>query len=273
MDRYVVFGNPISHSKSPDIHTQFAVQTQQSLSYKRFLVEEDFETIARAFFQQGGKGANVTLPFKEKAYTLADKLTKRAEKAGAVNTLYLQDGLLVGDNTDGVGLVLDLERQLGSIKKKRVLMLGAGGAARGCLLPLFEAGIESLHVSNRTLSRVLALQDSFPEIKNLTVSDYDATPIDEYDIVINSTSSSVTGQVPAVPKAVLEKATFSYDMFYSKEKTAFNIYAETLHEDMQTSDGLGMLVGQAAESFFIWRGVRPDIFPVIEQMRNQLSGE
>lgn len=272
MDQYVVFGNPINHSKSPVIHHLFAEQTKQALVYKACLVEGDFREAAVSFFNKGGKGANVTLPFKEDALAVAERLTDRALAAGAVNTLISKNGILIGDNTDGVGLVLDLERQFGSLQGMRILMLGAGGAARGCVLPLIKAGIKDIHIANRTLSRAEALLSDFKNITpTLTVSSYDNIPAEGYDLVINSTSSGVSGGVPLVPESTFEGVRYAYDMFYKKGKTSFSLFVNKVNPEIKVSDGLGMLVGQAAESFYQWRGKKPDIEPVIKFLQKELS--
>ncbi|MCY7295448.1 shikimate dehydrogenase [Alteromonas sp. a30] len=272
MDRYVVFGNPIKHSRSPFIHNMFAQQTQQDMVYEKCLVEGDFLDVVKSFFGEGGKGANVTLPFKEQAFSVANELTERARLAGAVNTLFLKNESLIGDNTDGVGLVYDLIRQFGPLEKWRVLMLGAGGAARGCIAPLFSAGISHLHIANRTEEKAKSLISSFSanaSCQNISASGFGNIPNQDYQIIINSTSASVSGDVPTIDDSLFDKLIFAYDMFYSAESTAFIEKVTKENPSVKVSDGMGMLVGQAAESFYLWRGVRPEIEPVIEALKKK----
>jgi shikimate dehydrogenase len=264
-DRYVVIGNPIAHSKSPQIHAQFAQQTGQAMHYERLLAPLDgFADAVREFFGRGGRGANVTLPFKLEAFALADQCTVRAQAAGAVNTLLIDDGRIIGDNTDGVGLVRDIQTNAGiAIAGKRVLLLGAGGAAQGVILPLLEQGPAMLTLCNRTLSKAEELVRQFAQ-PNLQACAMDALA-DAYDIVINATSAGLSGDLPAVPGRVFDMNTFAYDMLYAAQPTVFMQLAQA-HGAM-VRDGLGMLVEQAAESFYLWRGVRPDTTPVYQSLR------
>ena len=271
MDKYVVFGNPVKHSLSPLIHAEFAKQTNQNLEYERYLVEEDFPQKAKAFFQAGGLGANVTLPYKEEAFKLADELSERAKAAGAVNTLIYRDGHITGDNTDGAGLVYDLENQLGSLKDKHVLLLGAGGAAKGVIIPLFSAGISSLHIANRTEAKAQQMAEHFKEYGVIHSSGFESIPSQHFDIVINSTSSSISGEVPAINGQLFSNAELAYDMFYQKQATAFMEFALKHNPNIRVCDGLGMLVGQAAESFKLWRGVKPEIKPVIDLLKLEMA--
>ena len=255
-DKYAVFGNPIGHSKSPLIHARFAEATGENISYQAILAAEDaFEQTITQFHLQGGKGANVTLPFKEEAFALCDRLSQRAELAGAVNTLiWDEQGRLFGDNTDGLGLVADLNRYLGKANTdlvgKRVLLVGAGGAAKGAALPLCEAGIRELVITNRTFSKAKALADKLSETYPVSaIAEPELTG--HFDVVINSTSSSLTGDVPNIPKETVQLS-LCYDMMYSEQETAFNLWANQ-NGAKETIDGLGMLVGQAAESFKLWR--------------------
>lgn len=271
-DQYVVFGNPIAHSKSPLIHGLFAQQTGQALSYQTALAPLDrFTAFARHFFETG-RGANVTVPFKEEAYRLADQLTERGRRAGAVNTLALQaDGSLLGDNTDGAGLVRDLKVNHGAtLKDKRILLLGAGGAVRGALEPLLSEEPHVLVVANRTVEKAEQLAQEFAELGPILPAGYDW--LDEpVDIIINATSASLSGELPPVsPSLILSGETFCYDMMYAKEPTAFCRWARE-HEAGQAVDGLGMLVEQAAEAFFLWRGVRPDSAPVLAELRRLMA--
>ena len=271
MDRYVVFGNPIGHSKSPLIHRMFAEQTGEQLDYSTLLAPlDDFIGCAREFFQQG-RGANVTVPFKEDAYRLANTLTERALRAGAVNTLSkLADGTLLGDNTDGAGLVRDLTVNAGlSLHGKRILLLGAGGAVRGALEPLLAQQPASLIIANRTVEKAEMLAELFDDLGPVSASGFDwlREPV---DVIINATSASLSGDVPPIAGSLIEPGrTFCYDMMYAKAPTAFCRWA-TEQGASVAMDGLGMLVEQAAEAFFLWRGVRPESAPVLAELRRQL---
>ena len=272
MDRYGVFGNPIGHSKSPLIHRLFAAQTGQQLSYEPLLAPlEDFGGFARGFFLEG-RGANVTVPFKEQALRLADQLSARAQRAGAVNTLKkLDDGRLLGDNTDGSGLVHDLLDNAGvSLGGKRILLLGAGGAVRGVLEPLLAQGPAALVIANRTVAKAEQLVHEFADLGPLAASGFDwiDAPV---DLIINGTSASLAGELPPIaPSLIAPGHTVCYDMMYAKEPTAFNRWASE-HGAARTLDGLGMLVEQAAEAFHLWRGVRPDTAPVLQHLRELLA--
>ncbi len=270
MDRYAVFGNPISHSKSPMIHTFFARQTAQKLTYQAIEAPTDgFKPAVKAFFSQGGRGCNITVPFKEDAYQFAEQLSSRAKLAGAVNTLKLtDDGIVVGDNTDGFGLVYDLQQYL-DLTGKRVLLLGAGGAARGVIGPLLEQNLSLLVVANRTVVKAENLAEIFKEYGNIQASAF-ADIEGPFDLIINSTSASLSGQVPAIDSALINAKVISYDMMYSCEQTAFNQWANQLGA-ARVIDGLGMLVGQAAESFAVWRGIRPSIAQVLRELRLTLA--
>ncbi|WP_434626971.1 shikimate dehydrogenase [Pseudomonas sp. Z1-29] len=272
MDRYVVMGNPIGHSKSPLIHRLFAEQTGQALDYTTLLAPlEDFAACAREFFREG-RGANVTVPFKEDAFRLADSLTERAQRAGAVNTLSKQaDGRLLGDNTDGAGLVRDLTVNAGfSLKGKRILLLGAGGAVRGALEPLLAEAPSSVIIANRTVEKAELLAELFADLGPVSASGFDwlREPV---DLIINATSASLSGEVPPIAGSLIEPGkTFCYDMMYGKEPTSFCRWAEE-HGAAVVMDGLGMLAEQAGEAFFLWRGVRPDTAPVLAELRRQLA--
>jgi shikimate dehydrogenase len=271
-DQYAVFGNPIKHSKSPDIHRLFAEQTQQNLEYQKQLVEPDaFQHSIADFFTNGGKGLNITVPFKLEAFELADQLTERAKTAGAVNTLWRDDkGTLWGENTDGLGMVADITEQMGwQINGKRVLILGAGGAVRGVLQPVLEQQPASVLVANRTASKAVALADAFTGYGEISGCGFDAIT-GEFDLIINGTSASLAGDVPPIPTSALAADCACYDMMYGAEPTAFLRWAEQ-QGVTHRSDGLGMLVGQAAESFFIWRKVRPDVAATKQIMRAGLS--
>lgn len=279
VDRYAVFGHPIGHSKSPFIHSQFAALTQQSLTYEAILAPIDgFEASIRSFFSRGGKGANVTVPFKEQAVALCDSLSAEAALAGAVNTLsLLADGSIRGDNTDGLGLVADLVCHLGSLQHKRVLLVGAGGAARGCLLPLLNAGVGLLVITNRTQSKAKDLVDIFSQVEEGIYKDrLQALSMpeltEEFDLVINSTSASLAGELPPLPDSIIGRATVCYDMMYGAKPTAFNQWA-LQQGAAKVIDGLGMLVGQAAKSFALWRTVEPDTTVVLNLLREKLSSD
>lgn len=272
MDRYAVFGNPISHSKSPFIHTLFARQTQQQLTYEKIEAPiDDFVGSIRRFLAEGGKGANVTVPFKEQAFTLADQLSPRAKLAGAVNTLKLtDDGLLLGDNTDGAGLVQDLKYHLEELSGKKILLLGAGGACRGVLGPLLEQQPAEIVIANRTVTKAVQLAEQFSAMGKVRACQF-ADLNEPFDLIINGTSASLAGTMPDIPVAVIGTATVTYDMMYGSQDTVFNKWAKD-QGAIKTIDGLGMLVCQAAESFAVWRGIRPGTRQVIRELRRNLTG-
>jgi shikimate dehydrogenase len=270
-DQYAVFGNPINHSKSPQIHAAFAAQTGQDLAYSKQLVDPgDFEAAASAFFQAGGKGLNVTVPFKQDAYSYAARLTPRARRAGAVNTLAMQNnGTVLGDTTDGVGLVTDMVKNLGwQVRAKRVLVLGAGGAVRGVLESLLAEQPQHIVIANRTLDKALQLSKGFAELGYILGCGFDMLPGQEFDLVINGTSAGLTGSLPPLPDDLLAHDAACYDMLYAAQPTPFLKWAK--RQGAKTADGLGMLVEQAAESFYLWRQVRPQTGPVIEAQRQNL---
>ncbi|WP_324779512.1 shikimate dehydrogenase [Thiobacillus sedimenti] len=262
-DRYAVFGHPIAHSKSPLIHAAFARQTGQDMTYEAILAPLDgFAASVAAFAAAGGRGANVTVPFKEQAYQLADRLTPRAQRAGAVNTLKFEAGGTLGDNTDGAGLVADLTRNLKrTLAGKRILLLGAGGAARGAIEPLLDQNPAALVVANRTVSRAEELAALFG--RGVVASGFDGldTP---FDLVVNATAASLAGELPPLSPALFTADTLAYDMMYGRD-TPFLDFAR--RHGAATADGLGMLVEQAAEAFLLWRGMRPDTAPVIASLR------
>ena len=265
-DRYAVFGNPIAHSKSPLIHAEFARQTGQDMAYEAILAPLDgFPAAVRAFHAAGGRGANVTVPFKEQAFALAGRHTARAEAAGAVNTLRFEAGEVLGDNTDGVGLVADLIRNLGiDLAGKRILLLGAGGAARGVILPLLGELPADLFIANRTADRAVALARRFAAAGPVRGGGFDALPGRQFDLVINATAASLAGELPPLPADVFAVGALAYDMLYGRE-TPFMSFARA--HGARVADGLGMLVEQAAEAFLLWRGVRPDTAPVVALLR------
>ncbi len=273
-DAYAVMGNPIGHSKSPQIHAQFAAQTKQRLEYTAILVDRGgFAQAVGNFGANGGKGLNVTVPFKEEAWALADERSARAERAGAVNTLMLRDGGRVyGDNTDGVGLVRDLTLNHGAVLAgKRILVLGAGGAVRGVLAPLLAEAPCALFIANRTAEKAHALADLFADLGAVSGGGYERLGGQPYDVVINGTAASLAGELPPLPDGLLAEGAFCYDMMYGAAPTPFMQWA-TAQGAAQAVDGLGMLVEQAAESFTLWRGVRPETAPVIAKLRAQLNG-
>lgn len=276
-DLYAVMGNPIKHSKSPQIHSAFALQTGQKLEYSAIHVDiGGFAQAVRHFQGHGGKGLNVTVPFKLDAWKLSDTLTQRAKRAGAVNTLSLaENGKIEGDNTDGVGLVNDIVDHLGwTIKQKKILILGAGGASRGVIGPILDKEPYSLTIANRTAVKASELASTFEDCKTaetrlLIGGGYDALEGQQFDLIINATAASLQGEVPPLPDNIVTAETCCYDMMYAAEPTAFMQWAQQ-QGAVNISDGLGMLVGQAAESFLIWRGVKPEVKPVINSIRNAM---
>lgn len=270
-DLYAVVGNPISHSKSPRIHSLFAQQTGENLEYTAIQAPlDDFAGVVTGFFERGGLGLNVTVPFKEEAWKLADRRTERAEKAGAANTLY-RDGEqnITADNTDGQGLVTDLVQNHGvGLAGARILVLGAGGAVRGVLGPLLGQKPSSLTIANRTVAKaqglVLLFADEAAEV-DVDACGFEA-PDSPYDVIINGTSASLQGDLPPLAPSVIGPDTVVYDMMYSLEVTCFNQWAQD-QGAKKVFDGLGMLVEQAAESFRVWRGTVPDTASVIEVLR------
>jgi shikimate dehydrogenase len=267
-DLYAVIGNPIEHSKSPLIHAAFARQTGQDLRYERILGDlEEFEADVEAFFAGGGRGLNVTVPFKERAFRLADNLSERAHAAGAVNTLAARDGGLYGDNTDGAGLVRDLAcNHLFDLAGARILVLGAGGAVRGVLLPLLEERPGRLVIANRTAAKALALAGAAAPHGEVLGCGLDELAGQRFDLIINGTAAGLADRVPDIPDDCLAPGGWTYDMMYASEPTAFVRWGRA-HGAARALDGLGMLVEQAAESFRLWRGLQPDTAPVIAALR------
>jgi len=292
-DRYAVVGNPVAHSKSPYIHAQFALQTGERIEYERLLAPLDgFVEHVQAFRAAGGRGLNVTVPFKLEAHALAHKLSPRAAAAGAVNTLRFDADGIFGDNTDGFGLVRDIEVNLGvSLQGARVLLLGAGGAARGVVLPMLERGPREITIVNRTAPKAHALVEQFegaargfgcrlfgggplavyrdPVFRDPVFRDpVDPTP---YDVIVNATAGSLDAALPECDERAFGAGTLAYDMMYGAQPTVFMRHAQSL--GARVADGLGMLVEQAAESFFVWRGVRPEGAPVLAALRAQLAAQ
>ncbi|WP_111498430.1 shikimate dehydrogenase [Marinobacter bohaiensis] len=271
-DLYAVMGNPISHSKSPLIHNLFAQQTGESLEYTAIQCPmDDFPGTVRTFFERGGKGLNVTVPFKQTAYELVDRMTPGAEAAGAVNTLFQDtDGQLCGENTDGLGLVQDLTVNQGlDLSGKRILVLGAGGAVRGVLRPLLGQKPAEIVIANRTVEKAEALASLFSN--DIPVRGCGFADVTEpFDLIINGTSASLQGDLPPLDAGIIAAHTVSYDMMYGPDLTPFNRWARE-HGAQRVIDGLGMLVEQAAEAFACWRGVRPETAPVMAQLRDRVG--
>jgi shikimate dehydrogenase len=260
-DRYAVIGNPVAHSKSPWIHAEFARATGQDIEYGRIEAPLDgFVQALERFRAGGGKGLNVTLPFKQQAFRLCARVSERARIAQAVNTIVLEDAS--GDNTDGIGLVRDLTQNLQTeLQNRRILILGAGGAAQGVVGALLEAGVGRLVIANRTVSKAKELAERFGAA---LACGYDALGGESYDVVINATSAGLADESPPVPEKLLGAGALAYDMVYGRD-TPF--LATARRGGARACDGLGMLVEQAAESFFIWRGVRPQTRPVLAKLR------
>lgn len=266
-DRYAVIGNPIAHSKSPDLHAAFARQCGQDIVYGAILGPLDrFADCVKTFRDSGGKGMNVTLPFKLDAFAIADELTERARLAEAVNTLMFIGDRILGDNTDGIGLVRDLKENIGvPLEGKRILILGAGGAVRGVLRPLLDERPARLAIANNTQSKAVALQQQVAEWAGIGAGGFSDFAGERFDIVINATSASLSGVSIPLPEGTFAEGALAYDMAYGTGNTPFMEFA-LRHGAARVADGFGMLAGQAAESFYLWRGVRPDIVPVIAEI-------
>ncbi|HET7314893.1 shikimate dehydrogenase [Salinisphaera sp.] len=267
-DRYAVIGHPVAHSRSPDIHRRFAAQCDQAMEYTRLPAPADgFERVAREFFDCGGAGLNVTLPFKQAAFELADRLSERAERAGAVNTLMATGDGLFADNTDGAGLVADLVDNLAvNIAGRRLLILGAGGAVRGVVPSLLAAGAARITIANRSPDKARAIAAACADMGEVVACGLNAAP-DDAELVINAISAGLTeAAMPAIDARILARAVAVYDMIYADTPTPFLRWAAA-HGVATGRDGFGMLVEQAAESFALWRGVRPETAPVIAALR------
>ena len=267
-DRYVVFGNPVGHSKSPLIHAAFARQTGEKIEYGAILAPVDgFAGSLAQFVAAGGRGANVTVPFKEEAFRLATRLTARAQQAGAVNTLVFSAGETLGENTDGVGMMRDIEANLGfSVSGRRVLLIGAGGAARGVVGPLLAASPAALFIANRTENKAVDLAAQFQALGPACGVGMAGLAGSSFDLVIDATSATIGGSMPALPPGIFSAGSLAYSMMYGKGDTPFRRFA-LANGAGSFADGLGMLVEQAAEAFFVWRGVRPDVAPVMAMLR------
>ncbi|SET69374.1 shikimate dehydrogenase [Thalassotalea agarivorans] len=269
MDKYRVFGNPIKQSKSPVIHRAFAQALNQDIEYDKYAPEVDsFAQAVQAFIAEGGKGANVTAPFKEEAMRLCDELSEVAAKSGAVNTLSFKGGKIYGDNTDGFGLVQDLLTQGVSLSQANILMLGAGGAAKGVVASLLAEKPLSLTIANRTKAKatLLAEQADSDIVSGCGFDELTGS----YDLIINATSSSLSGKIPEIPTNIINEDVCCYDMSYSKAPTPFLTWARQ-QGATKVIDGLGMLVGQAAKSFSIWRNHMPQVAPVLTMLRKELQ--
>jgi len=276
VSKYAVLGNPVSHSKSPLIHSLFAQQTDQAMSYLAIPLEEnEFEDFVRNFFAEGGGGLNVTVPFKGKAFALAASCSPRAQLAQAANTLFLDDnGDICGDNTDGVGLVIDLKlNNKVTISGKRVLILGAGGAVRGVMAALVFEQATAITIVNRTVSKAKLLVEEMQSMAPVEAMSYEmlqdaASSGRSYDLIINGTSASLLGEMPRLDARLIAPECCCYDLMYSAADTPFVQWAKAEGANLSI-DGLGMLVEQAAESFALWRGVRPNTAPVMDRLREQ----
>ena len=272
-DRYAVVGNPIAHSRSPEIHAAFARETGQDMRYSKLLAPLDgFRSTIESFRAAGGKGVNVTVPFKLEAFELAGELSQHARDAGAANFLRFDNGCIHADNTDGIGLTRDIAHNLGfGLTGKRVLLMGAGGAAQGVLAPLLEYGPLMLTIANRTVDKALHLAERFRHRPAAASSVLCGLGFGElaghhFDLIINATSTSLNGELAPLPADAFAAGALAYDMMYGKTPTPFLAFAAA--HGAKTSDGLGMLVEQAAESFLLWRGVRPETAPVLALLRN-----
>jgi shikimate dehydrogenase len=266
-DRYAVIGNPVAHTLSPRIHAAFAQQTSEDIEYGMILAPiGEFPSTAERFRAEGGRGLNVTVPFKLDAFAFATRLTARAQSAGAVNTLKFENGAVFGDNTDGAGLVADIARLGMPIVAKRILLMGAGGAARGVVLPLLDQKPALVAIANRTVPKAVALAEQWAArgpIRGGSYVDFSDAP---FDVIINATSASLHGEVPPLAERTLASATLAYDMVYGNRPTPFLVAAKA-HGVPHVADGLGMLIEQAAESFYLWRGVRPQTASIIAMLR------
>ncbi len=267
-DQYGVAGHPVSHSWSPFIHGMFAKATAQDLVYRLFdITPENFRREALRLFAGGLRGLNITLPHKQAAAELVNELTPRAERAQAVNTIaFFEDTSLLGDNTDGLGLTADLERNLKiMLTDKRVLILGAGGAVRGVLQPLMERELHSVTIANRTVERARKLAAEFADLGPIQACGFNEVKGPPFDLIINATSASLQGEMPQMPAGLVGEETVCYDMAYGRGHTPFTLWARSQNA-ARTTKGWGMLVEQAAESFLLWRGIRPDTKPVLEAL-------
>lgn len=271
LDQYAVFGHPIAHSQSPIIHSLFGKETRQDIDYiAQDVPAEKFEQSIDGFFNSGGKGVNCTVPLKQLAWERADERTQRAEISGAVNTLALQDdGRLRGDNTDGIGLVRDLTENLNiPLRGQNILLLGAGGAGRGILLPLLEQKPGKIVIANRTIEKAIALADQFTGFGPVSGCGFDGLSDGHFDLIINATAASLQNDLPPLPNGCLNTKGCCYDLAYGSQPTPFVRWGNE-HNAKISTDGLGMLVEQAAEAFLLWRGIMPSTIPVIDLLNKQ----
>ena len=269
IDRYGVMGYPVSHSRSPVIHRLFALQTSQDIQYELLQVTpEKLEQAVRQFQRTNGRGLNITVPHKRAVFKLCDQLSERASTAGVVNTLVFQEGEVFGDNTDGIGLLRDLAVNLGvNVDGANILILGAGGATSGITGPLLEMQPRELVIANRTIDKAQALVEHFEKLGPVSACPFNMVPVTEpYDLIINATSAGLHGETPPYPEAAVSANTFCYDLSYGLKPTPFSLWARE-HGASNSVMGWGMLVEQAAESFHLWRGIRPDTAPVLKQMK------
>jgi len=275
VDRYAVMGNPVSHSFSPSIHNAFAHETKQQLSYSSILVQPgEFEQEVFNFFSEGGKGLNVTTPFKQEAWALAEDISSEAEMAGAVNTLFKnKSGKLQGHNTDGIGLIRDIKHNHGSrLEGKSILVLGAGGATRGILLPLLDERPASICIANRTINKaeeLAILFGKYGKVSACGLEDLETAKGKQVDWIINASSSSLQGEMPLLPYNILSENATCYDLMYAQKETVFCQWARQAGA-LKVMDGIGMLVEQAAESFYLWRGIRPDGASFIQSLQKRI---
>ena len=273
VDRYAVIGNPIEHSKSPDIHLLFADQTGEVLSYEKIFAEEiEFNETVNEFFNRDGKGLNVTVPFKNAAYEFVDELSVYAQHAEAVNTIYKNEtGVFVGANTDGIGLLRDLKKTLRlQLLNKRILIIGAGGATQGIVEPLMLEEPAELLIANRTVSKATAISNMFETLGNVTSCALDEIPKQQYDLVIHATSAGLQGAHIELPNEIISPSTCCYDLLYSDTDTPFMSWAKQRGAE-KVLDGFGMLLEQAAEAFYLWRGKRPDTGMAYHYFRPDLA--
>jgi len=272
MDQYRVFGNPIKQSRSPFIHQSFAQATNQALNYEiHFAALDGFVKAVKKFIAQGGKGANITAPFKEQAMAMCDELTEHAKFSGAVNTLSFKNGKIYGDTTDGIGLVNDLLANGVILENSKLLLLGAGGAAKGVVLPLLNQKPKSLTIANRTVTKAKAIVEQYNN-QPLSACSFDEANEQAFDVIINATSAGLTGGGVPIAEKLITSNSVCYDMTYGKKLTPFLQKAQS-QKALKVIDGLGMLVGQAAESFYIWRGVKPRVEPIILKLKSSIAQE
>jgi shikimate dehydrogenase len=267
-DQYGVAGHPVAHSWSPFIHGMFAKATAQNLVYRLFdIAPQEFRRETLRLLTSGVRGLNITLPHKQSAAELVNELTPRAARAQAVNTIaYFDDSKLIGDNTDGVGLICDLEQNLGlTLQQKRVLVLGAGGAVRGVLAPLLERDLAQLVIANRTAAKARRLAADFGDLGPVMGCGFGEVDGPPFDLIVNGTSASLQGEMPEMPVGLVGEDTVCYDMAYGRGHTPFTLWAKSLHAK-RTTKGWGMLVEQAAAAFALWRGIRPDTAPVLKAL-------